>query len=724
MIYQAPSFFREKATGYPTELKIYYKFKNLNGSFNEDDSEFLLFDDIISEKTENRVLFIFDQELTCDQIKLEWIEIDSTYFRSAYASEIKFLFPENELINKIIFDAYEPNDYLFLSIKPEYNDIYIIEEIEEALKEYLSFSESLSSFINRIKKIIKGELAYEPRREFTTNQMDKINVINQHGDINNYSKSILKMSKGSTNRQPTGIYAYSNEIITFYVQANDNDPLPSIYFSQYVGNYSNWLSSPVQLLKGKNVLKVNEFETYGLIVKVKAGGPIYIENKNTSEEQSQNIKIYIEGGTLFPLFRLNDDEHNFKQILKEYIINYNNNEDDYYNIVELYSKSILITVNGTAANAIYNVRGMSPQKNLLNWDIVMRKLLIFDGIQFEENQTYYDERNNYLNFHITYSTPYDSNIGAFACDTHIGIFYYNSFYEVLLSYEEIGSTQAHEIGHMIDVRPREYAERTNVVLEEYAVQVLYKDRYKINKFQTIHDAIAPDNIENSLRYCQASFCDGFFNNAGDYVFPQYVWWNIESFYPGYWAKLNNLYRFNYSLVDGLDKNEAMIFFTSLIVGFDTAYYFERMGLAMNRKVFNNSETSFSFQMNMEKAIEEGKIENKTIYKQFWYADNEQYNYILNNGKGCYKNKTNKDYNIEIIYMSRDPFSGIYIYLPEINNKDQLGFEILENEVVIGFTRRDLFIDKNLYDDDYNPRYKIRAYDRLLYYIESEYKECC
>ena len=100
MIYQAPSFFREKATGYPTELKIYYKFKNLDGSFNEDDSDFLLFDDIISDKTESRVLFLFDQELTCDQIKLEWIEIDSTYFRSAYATEIKFLFPENELLIK------------------------------------------------------------------------------------------------------------------------------------------------------------------------------------------------------------------------------------------------------------------------------------------------------------------------------------------------------------------------------------------------------------------------------------------------------------------------------------------------------------------------------------------------------------------------------------------------------------------------------------------------
>ena len=39
------------------------------------------------------------------------------------------------------------------------------------------------------------------------------------------------MSRGGTNRQCTGIYGYSGDDIIIYVQADDDDPLPSIRFS-------------------------------------------------------------------------------------------------------------------------------------------------------------------------------------------------------------------------------------------------------------------------------------------------------------------------------------------------------------------------------------------------------------------------------------------------------------------------------------------------------------
>jgi len=146
--------------------------------------------------------------------------------------------------------------------------------------------------INRAKKIVNREIKYEKRREFTTNQRAKINIINQHGDVNQYSKNILRMSKGGTNRQPTGIYAFSNDTIIIHVDANDDDPLPIIKFTQYIGIFNKWLSPQVLLKKGKNVIKVHDFDINGIEVKVRPGGPIYIENKYTSDEQSQNVKIY------------------------------------------------------------------------------------------------------------------------------------------------------------------------------------------------------------------------------------------------------------------------------------------------------------------------------------------------------------------------------------------------------------------------------------------------
>ena len=133
---------------------------------------------------------------------------------------------------------------------------------------------------------------------------------------------------------------------------------------------------------------------------------------------------------------------------------------------------------------------------------------------------------------------------------------------------------------MIDVKPREYAEITNCVLEEYAVQTIYKQEYNRERQETLYEAMAPDNIDNSLRFCHNDNCKGFFDNAGLYVYNQYIWWNIESFYPGYWRQLNNLYRYNISLTQRMNKNEAMVYYTSLILGYDTGYYFERFGLAM------------------------------------------------------------------------------------------------------------------------------------------------
>ena len=122
---------------------------------------------------------------------------------------------------------------------------------------------------------------------------------------------------------------------------------------------------------------------------------------------------------------------------------------------------------------------------------------------------------------------------------------------------------------------------------------------------------------------------------------------------------------------------------------------------------------------MEKAINEGKIKTN-IYKKYWYADSEQYNYTLNHGKGCYKNSN--DYEIKIINIIKDSENGIYnITLPSINCVGHLGFEIIENDVVIGFSNKLYFVDKNVYPNNDNPKYKIVAYDRLLDYKESNYK---
>ena len=54
--------------------------------------------------------------------------------------------------------------------------------------------------------------------------------------------------------------------------------------------------------------------------------------------------------------------------------------------MELYSDRLIITWNATDAYKVYIKEGESPQENLKYWDKTIKKLYIFDGIQFEKNQ--------------------------------------------------------------------------------------------------------------------------------------------------------------------------------------------------------------------------------------------------------------------------------------------------------------------------------------------------
>jgi hypothetical protein len=115
------------------------------------------------------------------------------------------LIPENLELN-IINEIFEKNDYTYTRINSEFNNLNRINEIEANLFDYVLTYNHIKELIDRVKKIINGEIYYEKRREFTTNKNEKINVINQYGNIRGYSIKVLKMSRGGNNRQCTGIY--------------------------------------------------------------------------------------------------------------------------------------------------------------------------------------------------------------------------------------------------------------------------------------------------------------------------------------------------------------------------------------------------------------------------------------------------------------------------------------------------------------------------------------
>ena len=120
---------------------------------------------------------------------------------------------------------------------------------------------------------------------------------------------------------------------------------------------------------------------------------------------------------------------------------------------------------------------------------------------------------------------------------------------------------------------------------------------------------------------------------------------------------------------------------------------------------------------MSTALMKGIIDKRAPKKKFWYLDNNQYNKKL--GSGCYYDQTK--YNIQIVSVIKG-VQRYTIYLPDVGCPDHLGFEIYEKTKLIGFTYDFKYVDEKRYNTGYIPKYKIIAYDRLLYFSkQSEYK---
>ena len=194
-----------------------------------------------------------------------------------------------------------------------------------------------------------------------------------------------------------------------------------------------------------------------------------------------------------------------------------------------------------------------------------------------------------------------------------------------------------------------------------------------------------------------------------------IFWDLESYSHGFWAKVQNLYRNEYESTSKLTTNERMVYFCSVAMGIDLGYYFTRWGFyleGLRDTIFNETTASKDYQSLISQDISSGKIEKKI--KKFWYLDNEEYNFMNGNGIGCYEDNYGYDTQIEGI----SGYNGEYvILLPKIGCRGHLGFEIYENDKLIGFSYGREYIDKNVYENNYTPKYNIIAYDRLLQFSE-------
>ena len=690
------------------KIKIYYK-QLSSDNFN-------LFENYSIKSIEGNIVIFLNEKIECKELKLELDELEDCP-NKVKEEDIFFLSPETEYINENIINAFDKNDYRKLTLSKEYNTEEFVSNLEKESKKY-DLSDYAKNYIKRIKAVYLQEVTLDPRREFSTNPSNTyLNYIPRNGDVEKYSKETLKMYWGPTNRISTGIYGKANEVFTIHVKkGNSKDPLPSIRFTQHIGTYNTWRGRIITLKEGTQTVTVDNFQiTSDYTVPTNAGGPLYIINPYTTSQQSNNLTVYIEGGTLFPIYKLGSITiQDYKSELAEYVKLIQKNNKTYFDLTELVGNHIMMTLRATDAYKILsNANTRNLFQNIADWDSYLRKLMGFDGIQFNRNEPFFNEMNYHITFNVRFMQMKESTF-AYAHYEHVGV-KDNGVLEMLLNMniQKIIWGLPHEFGHMFDIGERVVSETSNNMIAKYSDTYLQGDgTWGPDRQENKIKYLTPDNIDNLLRGCSStdtSQCKGFLTNIKlNYL----IFWDLESMYHGYWGKVDNLYRYNNTLSTKLSKEEKFVYFSNIVLGLDLGYYFTRWGLSFSDgdSIFNELKTSSEYKALMQTAINSKLIDTKTK-KKYWYFDYKQYNYTNDVGLGCYKDKS--EYNIQITKVTKPQANQYTLTLPSVKCPGHLGFEIYESNTLIAFTYSTTYTDKTVYNSGYVPKYKIIAYDRLL-----------
>lgn len=642
--------------------------------------------------TDKVLLYTFDKNYTFKFFKFEYTDINPELTKHASASEFILLKPEEKEVVAIrnLF-----SDYKKSIIKEEYNDIEVINNLRELVIDNPIYETVLKDNLDRAESILENSIIFDvSNREFSTGNLTS-KKIKQVGSIADFRRK-LKHTWQGTDRQATGIFGNPGDEITVYVEANENDPLPQICFTQYIATYHGWQETK-SLTVGENKFIVpnlykDSYASYGESI---PGGPIYLINPYTSDEQSQNVKIYIEGGEDFPIFYEGDNEYDFKDELANYLEKYYANREKYHNLCEIVSDNVILTIQATRADYFYNSKNYDVVKTCENWDLFIRSIHEFDGVTLNENDKYYDPRANYYNVNIRIMQPFGS---AYAYTEHIGI-QIGTWQDIAITGENLSWGYAHEIGHMLAMGEREIGEVTNNMHSQFNQAYLERNGARGNT-NTFKDYFFSDDAEARKTY-----------NDLPLIEKSLLWWNIEVMYPGYWGRLNNLYRYQ-TLTTDLNKIEKHVYFSSIATGVDMSYYFIRTGFDAWGK-FDENNMSDNFKKLMKELKDNNTIKEEE--KKLWYFDSMSatYNYEMGNELNIYSN----DIAIDILGVSKES-DGYLIILPNKGTQiAHLGYEIYEgtpdNLKLIAFTYGNTYKDSKTYTDGYIPSYYIKAIDRRL-----------
>ncbi len=619
-------------------------------------------------------------------------------------------------------------DYTQTSLKKQYNDLSVLQQLKQA--ELIS-----DEVYGRAAEVLGGEAKFVPKREFSSEFEDE-NKIDQVGDIAKYSQDKLKCIWAASELILTGIYGVPEETFNIFVEADDDRCLPYVIFSQNHGYYLHWFDK-IKLKNGMNKIKFPTFGQSYISKEEIRGGAVYLCNPYFEEEQGA-VKVYIEGGGYYPVFRKGGNEREFLNFLKEYEAERKAN--NLLDMAELVTDHAIISTTSSSLYEVYfNNDVITPSENLELWGNYFTTLFEFNGIPTSEASDVgmpYDERNDHVKINFRYMTYYQGS-GAYSYSYHIGWYYehywFADFYHAInpIKGKELTAHLifgiGHELGHALDNEPRKINETTNNFTAAIAyfkvVGMPHYEQYQ--PFSKTLSALSNDIGLNYRAYDDGQIMYTKQDYPTNYDHNYLIWWCLEATFPGFWARFNNYFRGE--IESGLSDEEKYVYYSSLATQTDLSAYYERWGFYYGKSpnLFNNrficANASAKFRSLMDQAKREGKIADR--YDHFWYADGTQYDFSLAHMDVPQEERAYKGETPSISKIVKTSGSERKIYIVGARDENHLGYEVKAKVggewKNVGFTYGSTFTDKNYYATD--PTYKVAAINRY-FYVSDESEE--
>lgn len=649
------------------------------------------------------------------------------YYRIRLNEKIK---PVKIQINPALYWAGAPNArcriseikfYEYDSLADETNALFVDDlhvelkdsitmEYVDKLIERANTPDPVSGEFHPDKDSILSELTLAKAILSETN-IDDTMLVDQN--VSNAKNGNLGFAMALNDFQPLGLAARAGDTINVYVGTEGN-VLPQLVYTQYHPDVKTGWSKTVNLKKGKNEITLDQIGGEDS----ERGGALYIRYPNASPS-GKDIKVRVAGATRIPSLNLTGitDENNAKAAIQSYVKElkdfvatvpdlYAGEDSKYqwdkkssiYNSTDIMTNQMLLSVPATAVLEALSGSESEQVEQLYQNSLAMEQLMDITYRSKGLSRDAQDAKDQWpgSRINIRYTRMFT---GAFmyATGQHIGIEYgsVGGLTHGRPHTKQADGTMgggnlygwgiAHEIGHVTDEGDMVYGETSNNILSQMVKTFDEKTEARAD-YPAIYQKVTSgtkgyaSNVFTQLgMFWQLHLAyDDTYNNLED----------SDSFY----GRMYQNYRRN---TVKTDKDNLLIRMASDAAQKDLTAYFERWGLTANDETIEY--------------VSKYPKEERAIY----YLNDDARHKRIEKATAMDKNTKVEATLGHTVENGKDSKRITFNLGVNKNPETILGYEIIRNGEVVGFTTDNTYTDVISSMNNRVLKYEVVAYDNYL-----------